>query len=95
MLMLHYFPQTDPAGPARLGLVIGKKLLRHAVRRNLVKRIAREQFRLNHVRLHGYDIILRLIAKPGRPDRKAFAEEVISLLGRLRERTIKAEAAQA
>lgn len=91
MLMLHYLPAENPAAPARLGLVVGKKLLKQAVRRNLVKRLAREQFRLTHARLHGYDILLRLIAKPGKVDRVAMAAEIRQLLGKLRERAVPAE----
>lgn len=88
--MLHYLPQENAAGPARLGLVVGKKLLRQAVRRNVVKRLAREQFRLLHARLNGYDILLRLISKPGRIDRVAMTDEIRQLLGKLRGRVVPA-----
>lgn len=84
--MLHYLPRERADEPARLGLVVGKKLLRQAVRRNLVKRLVREQFRLQHARLAGYDILLRLIAKPGRVDRAVFRAEISQLLGKLRVR---------
>lgn len=93
--MLHYLPQENPAGAARLGLVVGKKLLRQAVGRNLVKRLAREQFRLHHASLEGYDILLRLIAKPGRVDRVAMAAEIRQLLGKLRKRVVPAAEAEA
>lgn len=86
--MLHYLPLEHADAPARLGLVVGKKLLRQAVHRNLVKRLAREQFRRQHERLAGYDILLRLVAKPGRIDRAALAAEISQLLGKLRMRSV-------
>jgi ribonuclease P protein component len=53
---------------ARLGLVIGKKFAPRAVTRNLVKRLAREAFRLRRAEFGGWDVLLRLHAKF---DRKA------------------------
>ena len=47
---------------ARLGLVIGKKYAPRAATRNLVKRIAREAFRLRRAELGGWDVLLRLHA---------------------------------
>lgn len=41
----------------RLGLVIAKKNLRHAVKRNYLKRIAREQFRQRQQALPAHDIV--------------------------------------
>jgi ribonuclease P protein component len=53
---------------ARLGLVIGKKYAPRAVTRNLVRRIAREAFRLRRAEFGGWDVLLRLHTKF---DRKA------------------------
>lgn len=50
---------------ARLGLVVAKKLARHAVQRNLLKRLAREAFRHARQGLLSYDLILRLSKSPG------------------------------
>ena len=47
----------------RLGLVIPKKLARHAVVRNLIKRQVRESFRLRLPLLPNVDVVVRL-AKP-------------------------------
>ena len=43
--MLHYQPRAEGLTEARLGLVVGKKLLKRSVDRNRLKRIVREQFR--------------------------------------------------
>ncbi len=45
---------------ARLGLVIGKKYAPRAVTRNLVRRVAREAFRVRQADFGGWDILLRL-----------------------------------
>ena len=65
----HFVLYGKPSGnEARLGLVIGKKQAPRAVTRNLVKRLAREAFRLRRTQLNGFDILVRLHAKI---DRKA------------------------
>ena len=45
-------------GHARLGLVVRKKFVKTAVGRNLIKRLAREEFRLRQHQLQGVDIIV-------------------------------------
>jgi ribonuclease P protein component len=65
----HFVLYGKPTGnEARLGLVIGKKHAPRAVTRNLIKRLAREAFRLRRAELGGWDILLRLHTKI---DRKA------------------------
>ena len=103
LLTLHYRPRSespvpqdpnDAPRPARLGVVVPKKLLRSAVHRNLVKRIVREAFRERADNLASLDIVVRLTSKPKRPDRgpgvsidrKALGEEVRSLIDRLPSR---------
>jgi len=81
--LLHYGPRRPQGEPARLGLVIGKKFLKLAVQRNLIKRIAREQFRLMQPDLPARDLIFRLAVKLKKVDRHLAAAEVVRLLGRL------------
>lgn len=65
----HFVLYGKPTGhAARLGLVIGKKQAPRAVTRNLVKRLARDAFRLRREQLSGFDILVRLHLKI---DRKA------------------------
>jgi ribonuclease P protein component len=65
----HFVVYGRPTGKdARLGLVIGKKYAPRAVTRNLVRRIAREAFRVRRAQFEGFDLLLRLHTKF---DRKA------------------------
>ncbi|MBS1141185.1 MAG: ribonuclease protein component [Proteobacteria bacterium] len=81
--MLHYQPRPESNTEARLGLVVGKKLLKRAVDRNLVKRIVREQFRLRRAGLPPVDLVVRLATKPAPLDRRQVAEDFVALLGKL------------
>jgi ribonuclease P protein component len=57
----HFVVYGRPTGnEARLGLVIGKKYAPRAATRNLVRRLAREAFRLRRPQLGGWDVLLRL-----------------------------------
>lgn len=92
-LMLHYLPRPEGDTDARLGLVIGKKLLKRAVDRNRVKRIVREQFRLRRAALPVCDLIVRLVTKPLPLDGKAIAADINTLLDRLSRPRAKRESA--
>lgn len=62
---LHWRPrEAGEQVPARLGLVVPKRLVRRAVLRNLIKRLAREVFRHQDSALAGYDLVLKLGRKP-------------------------------
>lgn len=88
----HFVLYGKPTGnEARLGLVIGKKFAPRAVTRNLIKRLAREAFRLRRAELGGWDILLRMHAKIDRkampsakspPLRALCREEIDALLER-------------
>ena len=82
--MLHFQPRPAEQTAARLGLVVGKKLLKRAVDRNRLKRIVREQFRRQRAILPAYDLIVRLAVKPVPLDGPDLAEDFLNLLGRLR-----------
>ncbi|HMV06759.1 MAG TPA: ribonuclease P protein component [Accumulibacter sp.] len=82
--LLHYRPRSAlETGGARLGLVVAKRFLRRSVDRNLVRRLARESFRLLRVRLAACDFVLRLAAKPARLERRELAQEIRGLLVRM------------
>ena len=82
--LLHYRHRTAEEVPgARLGLVVAKRFLRRSVRRNLIRRLAREHFRLMRCKLLSRDLILRLAAKPDALDRRALAQEIQGLLGKM------------
>ena len=81
--MLHYEPRAVPGSGARLGLVIGKKLLRRAVDRNRVKRCIRERFRLRRSDLPACDLIVRLIARPATVHDKTIIQDLQVLLDKL------------
>jgi ribonuclease P protein component len=87
--LLHYGERHSAGTPARLGVVIGKKFLRHAVGRNCVKRIARETFRLVQSQLPARDLVLRLSVKMQKPNRQArleIATEIRQLLTKVQEK---------
>lgn len=75
--------RSNACGGARLGLIVGRKLLKRAVDRNLVKRIAREAFRTVRWRLTSLDVVLRLAMSPESMDRSELRNELDRLLARL------------
>ena len=89
--MLHYQPRAEGFNDARLGLVVGKKLLKRAVDRNKVKRIIREQFRRERPNVPACDLIVRLAAKPAPLDGKLVAGDFLALLEKLQRTFAKKE----
>lgn len=77
---LHYRPSESGA---RLGVVVAKKLARHAVLRNLIKRLTREAFRLRRAHLPSLDVVVRLSASPKQLTRRALRGEIGALFERL------------
>lgn len=57
---LEVITLRNDIGLARLGLVIPKRSIRHAVRRNAIRRWARESFRRRQHELPAVDVILRV-----------------------------------
>ena len=91
LLMLHYQPRPEGMTEPRLGLVVGKKLLKHAVDRNRLKRIVREQFRLRRASLPGVDSVVRLAVKPKPLDGKQIADDIVALFDKLQRPRPKRE----
>jgi ribonuclease P protein component len=66
----HFVVYARPTGnDARLGLVIGKKFAPRAATRNMIRRLAREAFRLRRGEFGGWDVLIRIHTKI---DKKAF-----------------------
>ena len=93
--LLHYrvrdladSANSAEAAGARLGLVVAKRLLRRAVDRNLIRRLARESFRLQRAGLPSNDLILRLANRPAALDRKLLATEMRGLLEKMANRNL-------
>lgn len=82
---MHYRPRPDGENGARLGLVIGKKFVRRAVDRNQVKRVVRERFRCLRGDLPAVDVVVRLMVKSPRIDRKMLAADALALLEKLKQ----------
>ena len=57
-VQVYACPNT--VGQARLGLVVGKKVAKRAIKRNYMKRTARETFRLCAARLGSVDFVVRV-----------------------------------
>jgi ribonuclease P protein component len=83
LLIMHYQPRATGLPDARLGMVIGKKLLKKAVDRNRARRVIREQFRRQRPQLPACDLIVRLAARPDPFDGKLLAADLSSLFVRL------------
>jgi ribonuclease P protein component len=83
LIMLHYRPRESGLIEPRLGLVVGKKQLKRAVDRNIFKRVIREQFRLRRSTLPVIDLVVRLVVKPLKINRKDIADEFLTLVQKL------------
>ncbi|WP_144111329.1 ribonuclease P protein component [Paraburkholderia sp. BCC1886] len=98
----HFVVYGRPTGnEARLGLVIGKKYAPRAATRNLVRRIAREAFRLRRAEFGGWDVLLRLHTRIDKkafpsasspPLRTLFRSEIEALLDKAAREVIRREA---
>lgn len=71
---------------ARLGFIVARKHVRRAVKRNLIKRIAREEFRLLDPALPPLDIIVMARKGADKLDRQKLHEAVRYLFRKLRQR---------
>jgi ribonuclease P protein component len=74
---------ANQSGRARLGIVIGRRVLPQATARNRIKRVTRERFREQAARLGAVDVIIRLRARLNSNDMPAAEAEVKRLLREL------------
>jgi ribonuclease P protein component len=65
---------------ARLGIIVGKRTVQHAVARNFLKRLIRETFRAQQHRLVGYDVLVRVRRPVARGDARIAQDELTDLL---------------
>lgn len=76
---------------ARIGFVLPKRRVRHAVARNRVKRIIRESFRRQHTALGGLDIVVMArdgLAALDKPTLRAAADrQMLHLAGKWQARS--------
>ena len=61
-IFVHFSPNR--ASPARLGVIVPKRLLRLATARNAVKRVFREAFRQQRCGLIHWHFVIRLLRSP-------------------------------
>jgi ribonuclease P protein component len=67
----------------RLGIVVSKKVARHAVSRNYIKRVIREVFRLHCQSKRSLDIVVRINLQFGRHEFRAVEQEFIQAMGKI------------
>ena len=83
-------------GLARLGLSVGKAIWKSAVRRNRVRRILREAFRLERAQLPpGFDLVLIPAAPRLDPELAATRAELVHLAGKAAARAAARKAREA
>ena len=70
----------------RLGLAIGRKIVRRAVMRNRIKRQLRESFRLHRAAIGNLDIIILLRAGSGEITQQQLRHSIDSLWSKLAKR---------
>lgn len=81
-MVVHYMPNA--LGYPRLGMIVGKKTVRLAVRRNYMKRVLRELFRQRQHMLGGVDILVRPYKEFAHQQYAEINAEFLQLLGKMR-----------
>ncbi|AVY93801.1 MULTISPECIES: ribonuclease P protein component [Microvirgula] len=77
------YVSPNTLGHARLGLVVGKKTAKRAVRRNYIKRSVREIFRQHPARLTSFDFVVRARTAFGPAERAEVEQALAALFARL------------
>lgn len=83
---LFALASTAADAEARLGFIVARKHVRRAVNRNLIKRIAREEFRLLDPTFPALDIIVMARKGADKLEREKLHEAVRYLFRKLRQR---------
>lgn len=81
--MFHVYARPNGATAARLGVVVSKRIIPQAVRRNYCKRLAREVFRFEQGALAGFDLLVRPRSVVTRALSAAARAEIRELLHRV------------
>ena len=79
------YARKNASGP-RLGLAIAKKKVPLASNRNRIKRLIREQFRLNQASFPPVDVIVMVTPRAGKIKNAAIIDSFHSLSGRLKQK---------
>ncbi len=80
-LKIHY--KVNDLGYSRLGLIVSKKNHKRANKRNYMKRVIRELFRLEQPKWNGFDVIFRINKFFTQDDFVKIHEEFIKLTEKL------------
>ena len=82
-LSFHYQPNT--LSLFRLGLVVGKKTQKLAVKRNFMRRVLRELMRKKQEQLLNFDIVIRIQKSFYRDDLAKIESEVNQMIAKLKK----------
>jgi ribonuclease P protein component len=91
-LVIHY--QLNALPHARLGLVIGKKTAKLAVKRNYMRRVLRELFRLQQHEIKPADLVIRVQKRFDKVDFIQIKQEFNELIVKFNKRVSKQTAVQ-
>jgi ribonuclease P protein component len=84
-LAFHYEP--NHLGLSRLGLVVSKKVAKHAVDRNYMRRVLREFFRLQQHAINHIDLVVRVQKRFEKKDFIQIKQEFDLLMMKVNQRT--------